>query len=115
MNVFRHGRSQFALQILHAHFRQLPVGLKIVAQFDQVRRNDPRAFAAQLLIKGALNRRNQRGQIGARLRIERTPHRKIQRATDALKEATHELLEASGDFSRAFSQRGGFVRWIVAH
>ncbi len=75
--------AQFALQEFKPLLAELRIGFVIVAEFDQVRRHDARAFAPQMFFNRALDGRDKRRQVGARLRIERATQREVERAADA--------------------------------
>src|SRR5262249_51172031 len=86
VNVFVNVRVQLALQEFAARSSHSRVGFVIVAKLDQVRREQARVFALQVVFDRTLDERPERGQIGARAAFKpaASAQREIDRGADAL-------------------------------
>src|SRR5262249_6469661 len=86
VDVFVNVRVQLALQEFAARSPHSRVGFVIVAKLDQVRREQARVFALQVVFDRPLDERTERGQIGARAAFypAASAQREIDRGADAL-------------------------------
>src|SRR5215813_12901518 len=86
VNVFVNVRVQLALQEFAARSSHSRVGFVIVAKLDQVRREQARVFALQVVFDRPLDERPERGQIGARAAFKpaASAQREIDRGADSL-------------------------------